>query len=513
MKIGIVGAGIAGLASAVRMASRGHEVHVFEANSYAGGKLSEFSLFKKEENSPKNAQNTVEERNSDTFGKGAYRFDAGPSLFTMPQYVEDLFKVANVDIKGRFEYLKSDVVCQYFWDDNTRLTAYFDQDKFAQEVEKQLNVKQDVVKKALAKAEKKYTEVGQIFLEKSLHKPKTWFNSKIAKAMFLMPTYDIFKTMNRTHEQLLGHPKLVQYFNRFATYNGSNPYKASGMLSVIPHFEHGIGCFYPIGGMYEITRSIYNLALEKGVIFHFNSPVEEIITNEKQVKGLKIKELNSIFYCDKVISNMDIYFTYKKLLPKEKHPNYILNQERSTSALIFYWGIKHDFKELHLHNIFFSKDYKNEFDYLAKNTVSDDPTVYVNISSKLTPTDAPEGCENWFVMVNVPHNSGQDWDALIQTTRVNVLRKLSLILKQNISKLIEAEETLTPLSIESKTQSFGGALYGTSSNSLMSAFLRHKNFSTDINGLYFCGGSVHPGGGIPLCLLSAKIVEEVMFGT
>jgi phytoene desaturase len=494
MKIGIIGAGVAGLASAVRMASRGHEVHVFEANSYAGGKLSEFTLNKKGE-----------------FTEG-YRFDAGPSLFTMPQYVEDLFKAANVDMKGRFSYLKSDVVCQYFWDDDTRLTAYFDNDKFAQEVELKLNIKQDVVKKTLARAEKKYDEVGQIFLEKSLHKPKTWFSSKIAKAMFLMPTYDIFKTMNRTHEQLLGHPKLVQYFNRFATYNGSNPYKASGMLSVIPHFEHGIGCFYPIGGMYEITKSIYHLALEKGVKFHFNSPVEEILTEEKEVKGLKIKDLDNIFYCDKVISNMDIYFTYKKLLPKEKHPNYILNQERSTSALIFYWGIKHDFKELHLHNIFFAEDYKNEFDHLAQNTVSDDPTVYVNISSKLTPTDAPEGCENWFVMVNVPHNSGQDWDTLIQKTRANVIQKLSAILKQNIENLIEIEDTLTPLSIESKTQSFGGALYGTSSNSLMSAFLRHKNFSTNIDGLYFCGGSVHPGGGIPLCLLSAKIVEDVMFG-
>ena len=115
MKIGIIGAGVAGLASAVRMASRGHEVHVFEANSYAGGKLSEFELVKNNENT----KNT----------EGPYRFDAGPSLFTMPQYIEDLFSVANVDMKGRFAYLKSDVVCQYFWDDDTRLTAYFDNDK------------------------------------------------------------------------------------------------------------------------------------------------------------------------------------------------------------------------------------------------------------------------------------------------------------------------------------------------------------------------------------------------
>ena len=495
MKIGIIGAGVAGLASAVRMASKGHEVHVFEANNYPGGKLSEFTLYRNE-NSSENTE--------------GYRFDAGPSLFTMPQYVEDLFKAAEVEMTGRFAYQKSDVVCQYFWDDDTRLTAYSDTDKFAQEVENQLDVKQSVVKNALAEARRKYEQAGQIFLEKSLHKAQTWFSWKILKTMLRMPTYDIFKTMNRTHEQLLSHPKLVQYFNRFATYNGSNPYKASGMLSVIPHFEHGIGCYYPIGGMGEITKSIYQLAVDKGVYFYFDKTVEKIITEEKKIKGLKVKGLGEEIFFDKVISNMDVYFTYKKLLPNIKHPEFILNQERSTSALIFYWGIKHIFNELNLHNIFFSKDYKTEFDYLAEGTVSDDPTVYVNITSKRTSKDAPHGCENWFVMVNVPHNSGQNWEALVKKTRENVLKKVSNILKTDIAQLIEVEETLTPLSIESKTQSYGGALYGTSSNSLMSAFLRHKNFSSTIEGLYFCGGSVHPGGGIPLCLLSAKIVDDVM---
>ena len=130
--------------------------------------------------------------------------------------------------------------------------------------------------------------------------------------------------------------------------------------------------------------------------------------------------------------------------------------------------------------------------------------------SKQTPSDAPEGCENWFVMVNVPHNSGQDWDEVIKRTQSNIIKKLSKILNVDLQTLIEVKDILNPLSIESKTASFGGALYGTSSNSMMSAFLRHKNFSSDIKNLYFCGGSVHPGGGIPLCLLSAKIVSELI---
>lgn len=493
MKIGIIGAGIAGLAAAVRMANRGHEVHVFEANDYAGGKLSEFILY-------------AESKKEDT--QRAYRFDAGPSLFTMPMYVEELFEDAQVDMVPYFAYEKMDVTCHYFWDDGTRLTAWTDVNKLSQEIENQLFVKADTVKKAFASAKTKYDSAGRIFLEKSLHKLSTWITPQVAKALFLMPRFDIFKTMNATHEQFTDHPKLIQFFNRFATYNGSNPYKASGMLSVIPHFEHGIGTFYPRGGMHEITKSIYELAQKKGVQFYFNHRVNAIKVNHNIARGLDTE--GGYFEFDTIISNMDIYFTYKKLLPQEKHPEKTLHQERSTSALIFYWGIKKTFTELNLHNIFFSNDYKNEFEYLAKGDVCDDPTVYVNITSKMTPSDAPEDCENWFVMVNVPHNTDQDWEAIINRTKANVIRKISQVLNVDLEQLIEVEEKLTPFSIEQKTASYGGALYGTSSNAMMSAFLRHKNFSSEIKDLYFCGGSVHPGGGIPLCLLSAKIVSDLI---
>ncbi|MFZ4544518.1 MAG: 1-hydroxycarotenoid 3,4-desaturase CrtD [Saprospiraceae bacterium] len=486
MKIGIIGAGIGGLAIAVRLASRGHEVTVFEANSYPGGKLSEFSL----------------DANGNT-----YRFDAGPSLFTMPHYIDELFEIAGE--KGAFIYDKQEIVCQYFWDDDTRLTAWADQQKLANEIEEQLGVSKDKVKNILESARIKYNTAGSIFLENSLHKLKTWLSFKVLKSLLLMPRFDIFKSMHATHQSLTGnHAKLTQLLDRFATYNGSNPYKASGMLSVIPHFEHGIGCFYPQGGMYEITKSVYELALRKGVEFHFNQKVEEIAVENGSVKGVKTAE--GTRYFDRIVSNMDVYFTYNRLLPREKKPEKTLAQERSTSGLIFYWGIKKSFPELHLHNIFFSDDYKNEFDTLNSGDICSDPTVYVNISSKLTPTDAPVGGENWFVLINAPFNKGQDWAEITQKTRANVLKKLSKVLKTDVKALIEVEDLLDPISIERKTASFAGSLYGTSSNSLMSAFARHPNFSSTIKNLYFVGGSVHPGGGIPLALLSAKIVDELM---
>jgi len=482
-KIGIVGAGIAGLAAAVRMASRGYQVEVFEANSYPGGKLSQFEL-------------------------EGFRFDAGPSLFTMPQYVLDVFEVAGVEAKGRFEFSRLETVCNYFWEDGTRLSAYADEEAFAQEVEQKLGVPAEQIQKVLADSERKYRLTGQTFLEKSLHKVSTWANWPILKSMLLIPTFDLFTNMNAVNERILGHPKLVQLFNRFATYNGSNPYKAPGLLTIIPYFEHRIGAFLPKGGMHDITQSLYQLAVDKGVQFHFDSPVEEILVKNGAAKGLQVQGQQHTH--DRIISNMDAFFTYEKLLPHAHHPKRILRQEKSTSAIIFYWGIERQFPELELHNILFSEDYRREFAHLAAGTVYEDPTIYINITQKYCPEDAPAGMENWFVMVNAPYDAGQDWEKIIAQTRQQVIAKTSRMLGQDIDSLIVCEETLHPLTIQSKTASHLGALYGTSSNNKMAAFLRHPNFSNRIKDLYFCGGSVHPGGGIPLCLLSAKIVDDVM---
>lgn len=483
MKIGIIGAGVAGLAAAIRMASRGYQVEVFEANSYPGGKLSQFEL-------------------------EGYRFDAGPSLFTMPQYVLDVFEAAGVDPKGRFEFDRLETVCNYFWEDGTRLSAFADEEAFAQEVEDKLQVPAERIRKVMADSERKYKMTGQTFLEKSLHKVSTWTNWGILKSMLLIPTFDLFTSMNKVNERLVQHPKLVQLFNRFATYNGSNPYKAPGLLTIIPYFEHRIGAFLPKGGMHDITLSLFELAKEKGVNFHFDTPVQEIIVENGRAKALQVNDKPQSF--DRIISNMDAFFTYQKLLPKARHPHRILRQEKSTSAIIFYWGIQQQFPELDLHNILFSEDYRAEFDHLAKGKVYHDPTIYINITQKYCPEDAPAGSENWFVMINAPYDSGQDWESIIQRTRTQALQKISRILGQDIEALIACEETLEPLTIQSKTASHLGALYGTSSNNTMSAFLRHPNFSSRIKDLYFCGGSVHPGGGIPLCLLSAKIVDDVM---
>ena len=480
----VIGSGIAGIASAIRLQVKGFDVRVYEKNSYPGGKLTSFTL-----------QN--------------YRFDAGPSLFTMPHFVDELFVLAGQNPRDYYHYIKHSKSCHYFWDDGTRLEADSDADAFSSKVAQTFQINEKLIKNKFIKAAHINDTIGDLFLEQSLHQLKNFCNLKTIKAILKIKSLDIYKSLHKTNVDDLKHPKLVQLFDRYATYNGSSPYKTPGIMGIIPHYEHNIGTFFPSNGMNSITTALVKLAQNIGVVFIYNTPVDQIVVNESNntIKGVVVNQKTIL--ADTIFSNMDVYFTYKKLLPQIKSPERVLSQERSSSAIIFYWGIKKNFPELDLHNIFFSKNYKEEFDCIFdKKTLTSDPTVYINISSKLAANDAPKGHENWFVMINAPSNKGQNWDEMISIAKKNIIAKINKQLDIDLDKLIDAEEILDPRSIESKTSSYQGSLYGTASNSKFASFLRHPNFKKNIKGLYFVGGSVHPGGGIPLCLLSAKIATN-----
>ena len=422
----IIGAGIAGIASAIRLAVKGYTVDVFETNSYPGGKLSTFEVQGE---------------------SGTYRFDAGPSLFTLPQFVEELFQLAGETPTDHFEYVRLPEICRYFWDDNTRLTAWANPDRFAHEVETQLGEPADHVLKFLKDSAFKYNITDQLFLHDSLHKASTWLNRKALRGYLNLPRLGVFGTMNAANARTFSNPKVVQLFNRYATYNGSDPYQTPALLNIIPHLEYNIGAFFPKKGMVSITNSLVALAERLGVRFFFNTPVQEIVVEGGKAVGIRLTTGPLTRYSI-VLSNMDITPTYRRLMPTQPAPERTLSQPRSSSGLIFYWGMKRQFPELDMHNIFFSNDYKTEFEYLfqRRDRLYDDPTVYVNITAKTKPDDAPEGCENWFVLLNAPANEGQDWDKIITQTRQDVIRKLNHNLGIDVASLIECEAILDPVS-------------------------------------------------------------------
>jgi phytoene desaturase len=483
-KVIVIGSGVAGMATAIRLSVQGFAVTVYEKNAYPGGKLSAFE-------------------------KDGFHFDAGPSLFTQPQNIEELFELAGEPIAHYFKYKKVEVACKYFYPNGKIVAAFTEADQLAKELEEKLGESATAVTGYLQRSKKLYDNTGVVFLDHSLHKRKTWTNKRIFKALAATKFSYLFRSLHKYNQSQFKSEETVQLFNRYATYNGSNPYKAPAMLSLIPHVEYNEGVFFRDGGMISITNALYKLALAKGVQFHFDTAVQKIIHHEGSTRGIVANNENIV--SDIVVSNMDAYFTYKQLLNNDDTAKKILKQERSSSALVFYWGIKKKFDQLQLHNIFFSDNYKTEFDCLfKKKTLYADPTVYVNITSSMEPAHAPAGKSNWFVMINAPANVGQDWEAVKQEAKKNIIKKLSALLQEDIESLIEIEEILDPLMIEEKTSSYQGSLYGASSNSKLAAFLRHPNFTKKIKGLYFCGGTVHPGGGIPLCLKAAKIVSDLI---
>lgn len=481
--IAIIGSGIAGLAAGIRLANKGHKVEIFEKNAVPGGKLTHFEL-------------------------AGYSFDAGPSLFTQPENILELFKICGEDVHQYFRYTSVEVACKYFFESGVRVQAFVDNQLFAAELAEKVGEEPSKVLSYLQTARKSYLNIGELFLNHSLHKLKTFLSRDVLKALGATKWAYLSASINDYNKMSFDRPETIQIFNRFATYNGSNPYTAPAMLTMIPHLEQNEGTFYPFGGMISITQALYKLALKMGVIFHFNQEVTAIQTLKNNVKGIVAagKELEF----DRVVSNMDVFYTYKNLLNDPKKAAKIIKQERSSSAIIFYWAISQEFKDLELHNILFSEDYLREFDHIFnKKEMYSDPTIYINITSKIEPAQAPEKSENWFVMVNAPHDIGQNWEEFRAQCRTNVISKINRILKTDLEKYIVAEDYLDPKLIDQRTASYTGSLYGTSSNSMFAAFLRHPNFSNSLNGLYFVGGSVHPGGGIPLCLKSAKIASDL----
>lgn len=484
-KVIIIGAGIAGLAAAIRLRLYGWPVSVFEQNDKPGGKIGEFS-------------------------KEGFRFDTGPSLFTLPSLVDDLFRLAGKTPQDHFTYYQLKSGTWYFYEDGTIIKPGPQKEDLVEAVADQTHEEPETIRNFLEKSREKYEITEPVFLASSLHRKSTYLRKSTFKRFLKLPRLETFKTMARANQQQFEDQRVQQLFNRYATFNGSNPFLTPATFNVIPHLEHNLGAFWPEGGMYRIVNALYQLAEDLGVQFHFNTGVSRINLENRRTTGIQLNDGTNV-QGSTVVSNMDVHATYRYLLPAKEWASRFLNQQRSTSALIFYWGVQGDFPELDVHNILFAQDYQKEFNALFHDTnIPDDPTVYLFVSSKANSTDAPEGCENWYVMINAPWDNGQDWDTVIQKAKNHILQKIYRLTGRNVQPLIQTEAIRGPQNLEAETSAYLGSLYGNSANNLLAAFLRHPNFSPSIKGLYFCGGTVHPGGGIPLCLLSAKITSEIV---
>jgi phytoene desaturase len=481
MKAAVIGSGVGGLAISIRLALKGYKVTVYEKNDRSGGKIAEIK-------------------------SRGYRFDTGPSLLTLPELTDELFELAEKKRKDYFQYSRLQVICNYFFGDGLKIRAFSDPDQFAAELETKTGEPATRVLDHLKRSREQYNLTADIFLFNSLHKIRTFIHRRVLKGILMFHRVDAFTTMHQRNAKRFGDPRVTQLFDRYATYNGSNPFLAPATLNVISHLEHSLGAFFPSGGMRTLANSLELLARDSGVRFEFSRKVEKIIVDGKKAAGVMVK--GEVMPYDLVVSDVDVNYLYQNLLPDSTSIR-IDEKNLSSSALIFFWGIRGQFPSLEVHNILFSENYRNEFQHIfEKRSITSDPSVYIYITSKLVPSDAPDHCENWYVMINVPPDTGQDWELFVAEARQNIIRKINRILKIKVENLIEFEQIESPPTIEERTMSWKGALYGNHSNSMFSAFLRHSYKHKTLKNLFYVGGSVHPGGGIPLCLASAAIADR-----
>ncbi|WP_420630719.1 phytoene desaturase family protein [Candidatus Leptofilum sp.] len=477
----IIGAGIGGLSTAIRLAAAGQRVTIYEKNGQVGGKMGQIVA-------------------------DGFRWDIGPSVITMRHVFEELFVSAGRRLEDYLSLEPVDPLTRYFYPDGTILDAKEDPAQMAEQI-RQI-APQDVAgyKKYLHYAKQIHRITGPVFI---YDKPPTW------RSFLRVPFPDWFKidglrTMQKAIESHVQSPELRQLLGRFATYVGGSPYLAPATLNVIAHVELSGGVWYPRGGIYVIAQAMAILARELGVTIHTNCGVQEICVENGRFSHLILKNGGKVSGTA-VVSNLDVTTTQKHLLKNSQSTIRNSQFDSSCSGFILLLGINKQFPKLAHHNILFSPDYPAEFNAIfQQGQPPADPTIYIAITSKTDPEHAPDGGENWFVLVNAPPLDDQyDWHTNQQSYRDLVLQKIANF-GFDVRDHIVTEQILTPHDLAAGSGAWRGALYGASPNSRWAAFKRPHNRSKQIKGLYFAGGTTHPGGGVPMVTLSGKVAAQLV---
>lgn len=507
----VIGAGIGGLTAAIHLAIQGHRVRILERQSQVGGKLNQITL-------------------------DGFSFDTGPSLITMPSVLRDLFQVAGRRLEDYLDLVPLDITCRYFYRDGLILNAWRDHSQLAAEFANLSPHDGEALWRFLRDGQTLFEAAASPFLYSSLDGPFAVLRTFISDAFHrhrssLIDHTSTWLARMRTILTVLSSATLDQYirtifkdehlrqlFDRYATYNGSSPYQVAAVYSIIPYIEMATGGWYPRGGIYTLACTLERIAGELGVSIETNCNVRRILVERGRANGVVLGD-GRVLRSDAVVANSDVVTTYRELLsPAVSKKPYLRCLERlepSSSGFVLLLGTKKHYPQLAHHNIFFSDDYHNEFeDLFAYRRPLRNPTIYVCATTRTDASQAPMGCENLFVLVNAPYLTAySDWEHDTAAYRDHILDLLASYKQIDLTDLrqsIVCETILTPEDFKRLYGANAGSIYGLSSNTRMAPFTRPSNRAKNIHGLYFVGGSTHPGGGVPLVMLSGKIVANLV---
>jgi phytoene desaturase len=495
-KVVVIGAGIGGLSAAARIAKAGHEVEIYEAANFVGGKCR-------------------------TEWIGRYAFDTGPSLLTLPAVYRDFFLktgavmeevLTQIPVDPSFDYRFADGSSVKFanlsrFQTLAAITAAFGSEAAAQwdQIMKRAEAMWDVSREPFIESE--LTSVAALFKRVTL----------LRDLLIIAP----FKSLREIATEKLTDQRLRYIVDRYATYSGSDPRKAPAVLLSIAFVEEAFGAWHLAGGIGQLALAIEKRCLDLGVKIQLNSPVAKIKTAKGSVTGIVLENGTEI-PADIIVSNSDASLTYQKLLdPSEKRAKSerrnLAKTESSLAGFSLLLGLRpnESSEKLNHHTILFPKNYDAEFEaiFTQKKPV-ENPTIYICApNDPLMVKDA--GHESWFVLVNAPRHdetgtTGFDWrDENFKHKYANSIIDQIEVRGINIRERLDVFEIRTPLDLQDSVMAPGGSIYGTSSNSASAAFVRTKNRSP-IKNLFCVGGSTHPGGGLPLVGISAEIVANAI---
>lgn len=475
----VIGAGLGGLATALRLAARGCRVKVLEQNRTIGGKMNRWQ-------------------------SAGYTFDTGPSLITMPWVFHEIFEAAGARLEEHIDLVSMRPIMEAVFADGTRFIYSNSIPDWTATLKNLDSRDVDGFYRLMRLGARLFELSKETFLRNVPTAPP---DARSLRALRHFPLRHAWGNYDRAICAHLKSPYLRQLFNRYPTYVGSSPYASPATLLVIPYIEYAFGGWYVKGGLYKIVEALLKLCDATGVETYTNTAVERITVTNGAATGVLLSTGEAL-RADIVVMNGDAACA-NALLGKTVYDDHA--HQRSMSGVVLLIGVGKRIRSMHHHTVYFSSDYRNEFsDIFERRRFPEEPTVYVSAPSLADRSLAPENGEALFVMANAPATGEDNWDTQLCELRsrmLGTLRRGALILDDADTV---TEQIWTPQTFARRYRMPGGAIYGTHSHGWRKAFLRPSNKDKSVRGLYYVGGSTHPGGGTPTVLLSAKITSGLI---
>ncbi|MEO3886746.1 phytoene desaturase family protein [Nonomuraea sp. B5E05] len=468
-EVTVIGGGVGGMVCALLLARQGHEVRLYERSARLGGKLAEHR-------------------------RDGFAFSLGPSLLTMPE----LFR----ELGLRRELVEPELLCRYRFADGTVLDAPRDPERMAAEVERLAPGEGPGWRAFHSWARGCLRAAHRTVFAGPLIRPPG--QARLSDLLAVAPA----RTLDGLARRYFRDARLRQYTGRYATYAGSSPYLAPAALGCVPALEHGQGVWYTPGGLARLADDLALLLKAAGVRVFLSEPVAAVEAGGSRVTGVRLASGERV-RSDVVVANTDAAALYARLLPDRRRLRRIARLGRSSSALLLLAGVEGRTPGLPHHSVLFSAGYEREFaDIFERGSPPRDPTIYVGCSAVDDPSQAPRGAENWTVLVNVPARDPGRWPIGVRAYRDLVLERLAER-GHDLAGRLRFVDVFTPADLRERYGSWGGAIYGSACRGRLAPFLRPGNRGPR-RGLYLVGGSVHPGGGLPMVALGARIVAGLV---